>query len=63
LPSLLTHQAHPGIELALTEDSSNQMIDKVRSGLLDLALVGCAEAPPTGLGVDTEIFARPALAR
>jgi DNA-binding transcriptional LysR family regulator len=43
------HRAHPGVELALSEDSSDRMIDHVRAGLVDLALVGCADQPPTDL--------------
>jgi DNA-binding transcriptional LysR family regulator len=40
------HLAHPGVEVALSEDSSDRMIDQVRAGVIDLALVGCAAAPP-----------------
>jgi DNA-binding transcriptional LysR family regulator len=43
------HSAHPGVELALSEDRSDRMVDQVRAGLVDLALVGCAGAPPTDL--------------
>lgn len=44
------HVAHPGVEITLSEDSSDRMIEQVRTGLVDLALVGCAGAPPTDLG-------------
>jgi DNA-binding transcriptional LysR family regulator len=44
------HRAHPAVDLALSEDSSDHMIERVRGGLIDLALVGCAGAPPSDLG-------------
>ncbi|MDQ6728354.1 MAG: LysR substrate-binding domain-containing protein, partial [Actinomycetota bacterium] len=34
----------------LSEDSSDRMIEQVRAGVVDLALVGCAAAPPADLG-------------
>ena len=43
------HLAHPGVEITLREDSSDRMAEQVRTGLVDLALVGCAEQPPTDL--------------
>lgn len=43
------HQAHPGVELALSEDNSDVLIDRVRSGSLELALVGTAGSAPAGL--------------
>jgi DNA-binding transcriptional LysR family regulator len=43
------HLAHPGIEITLTEDNSDRLIDRVRSGAIDLALVATASAPPDGL--------------
>ncbi|NUT20447.1 MAG: LysR family transcriptional regulator [Hamadaea sp.] len=43
------HRAHPGVELALTEDSSDRMTDGVRTGELDAALIGAAGAPPSGV--------------
>lgn len=39
------HQAHPGVEIALQEDNSDRLIDAVRAGTLDLALVGTATTP------------------
>jgi DNA-binding transcriptional LysR family regulator len=44
------HHAHPGVEIALIEDSSGPLIERVRSGSVDLALIGTAGEPPTGLG-------------
>ena len=43
------HLAHPGVEVALTEDSSDRLIQRVRTGATDMALVGAAGAPPDGL--------------
>lgn len=43
------HLAHPGVEIVLSEDTSDRMVEQVRTGLVDLALVGCAAAPPTDL--------------
>ncbi|PKK11782.1 LysR family transcriptional regulator [Thermomonospora sp. CIF 1] len=51
------HRAHPGVELSLREDDSDQLIESVRSGALDLALVGTA-APPDGLETLTVISER-----
>jgi DNA-binding transcriptional LysR family regulator len=41
--------AHPDVELALLEDNSERLVERVRTGAADLALVGVAEAPPAGL--------------
>jgi len=43
------HRAHPGIEIALREENSDVLVESVRSGGQDLALVGVAGAPPAGL--------------
>ena len=43
------HLAHPGVEIVLVEDSSDQLIEGVRSGATDLALVGTAGTLPAGL--------------
>ncbi|HEV7758519.1 MAG TPA: LysR family transcriptional regulator [Acidimicrobiales bacterium] len=43
------HRAHPGVEVTLSEDSSDRMIDQVRGGLVDLALIGSAGPPPSDL--------------
>ncbi len=41
--------AHPGIELTLVEDQSDRLIELVRSGAADLALIATAGEPPAGL--------------
>lgn len=38
-------RAHPGVELAVSEGSSDRLLEQVRRGALDLALVGSAGAP------------------
>ncbi|MGV8873388.1 MAG: LysR family transcriptional regulator [Rhodococcus sp. (in: high G+C Gram-positive bacteria)] len=43
------HSAHPGVELALQEDNSDRLVSDVRSGDMDLALVGVANRIPDGL--------------
>jgi DNA-binding transcriptional LysR family regulator len=40
------HNANPGIEITLIEDSSDRLVERVRSGEVQLALIGAAEAPP-----------------
>ena len=39
------HRAHPGVTLSLREDNSDRLLDDVRSGALDLALVGTGTEP------------------
>lgn len=43
------HEAHPGVEIALLEDRSDRLLDGVRTGAVDLALIGTATAAPDGL--------------
>lgn len=43
------HTAHPGVEITLVEDGSDRLVDRVRSGAVDLALVGSAATAPPGL--------------
>ncbi|MET7770276.1 LysR family transcriptional regulator [Nocardia sp. NPDC005366] len=52
------HLAHPGVEISLLEDNSERLIDAVRSGTLDLALVGTATPTPDGLHALTIISER-----
>jgi DNA-binding transcriptional LysR family regulator len=39
------HRAHPGVALTLLEGGSADLVDQVRTGAADLALVGTAELP------------------
>jgi DNA-binding transcriptional LysR family regulator len=48
------HAAHPGVEVSLLEDASDRMVEAVRGGGLDLALVGAA-ALPEGLNAMTVV--------
>ena len=43
------HLTHPGIDINLYEDSSDRLIEGVRTGATDLALIGACGAPPQGL--------------
>jgi DNA-binding transcriptional LysR family regulator len=43
------HIAHPGVEIALVEDNSDRLIERVHTAAMDLALVGTAGTPPPGL--------------
>ena len=43
------HQAHPGVSISLAEGGSAELVDRVRCGALDLALIGAAGAPPEDL--------------
>jgi DNA-binding transcriptional LysR family regulator len=52
------HQAHPGVEISLLEDNSDRLIEAVRTGALDIALVGTATATPDGLDAFTIVSER-----
>ncbi len=41
--------AHPGVAVTLAEDESAALIERVRSGTADLALIGAPGAPPSDL--------------
>ncbi|MEU3723996.1 LysR family transcriptional regulator, partial [Streptomyces sp. NPDC031705] len=45
------HDAHPQVEISLTEDTSERMLAALRRGELDLAVVGLGGEPPAGVGV------------
>lgn len=42
-------RAHPGVELSLVEDDSERLVERVRAGTADLALIGAAGTPPDDL--------------
>ncbi|CAL9338489.1 HTH-type transcriptional regulator GltC [Streptomyces sp. enrichment culture] len=52
------HRAHPGVEISLLEDNSDRLVEGVRDGTLDLALVGTATATPDGLEAMTILSER-----
>jgi DNA-binding transcriptional LysR family regulator len=43
------HAAYPGVSIALTEDNSDRLVELLREGQLDLALIGSAGAPVPGI--------------
>ncbi|MFJ5707490.1 LysR family transcriptional regulator [Streptomyces sp. NPDC093105] len=50
--------AHPGVDVLLREDNSDRLVEYVRNGTVDLALVGTAAATPDGLDALTIISER-----
>ncbi|GAA2770781.1 LysR substrate-binding domain-containing protein [Streptomyces rameus] len=52
------HQAHPRVEITLLEDNSDRLVEGVRTGAVDLALIGAATAAPDGLDALTIISER-----
>jgi DNA-binding transcriptional LysR family regulator len=63
LPDALAafHRRHPGVEISLREDNSDQLLEDVRSGHLDLAAVGIAGGAPDEIAIadviDDRLFA------
>ena len=53
------HQAYPGVEIALSEATSDQLIRELQAGRLDLAFVGLAAPPPPG--IETQVLVDEAL--
>jgi len=49
------HLAHPGVEISLVEGNSDWLVEQVRRGAADLALIAAAGAPPRGLDALTII--------
>jgi DNA-binding transcriptional LysR family regulator len=43
------HQQYPGVEISLTEANSDVLVEALRSGELDLALVGLGGTPPADI--------------
>jgi DNA-binding transcriptional LysR family regulator len=43
------HALHPGVELSLSEANSDEMIEALRDGTLDLAWIGVAGPAPAGI--------------
>jgi DNA-binding transcriptional LysR family regulator len=52
------HLAHTGVEITLVEDGSDRLIEGVRTGATDVALIGAAGAPPAGLDALTIVSER-----
>ena len=55
------HDRHPGVAIALVEDNSDRLVERLRDGRLDLALIGSAEQTPADIDsvvlVDEELVA------
>lgn len=53
LPGLLAgfHRDHPGVEITLTTANTDRLLDEVRTGRLDAAIVSIGEAAPPGLAI------------
>ncbi|WP_189296901.1 LysR family transcriptional regulator [Streptomyces albospinus] len=50
------HDAHPQVDIALTEDTSERMLTALQCGELDVALLGVADAaPPAGLSMQVVV--------
>ncbi|MGW3210277.1 LysR family transcriptional regulator [Streptomyces sp. NPDC001135] len=50
------HDAHPRVEVTLSEDTSDRMLAALRRGELDLAVIGVAgQEPPAGVGLHVVI--------
>jgi DNA-binding transcriptional LysR family regulator len=43
------HVAHPGVDVTLIEDNSDRLVERVRRGTVDVALVGASGSAPAGL--------------
>jgi DNA-binding transcriptional LysR family regulator len=57
VPGLLAgfHRAHPGVEITLSEDTSDRLLAGLLDGRFDLAFAGLAGDPPDGVGTQTLI--------
>ncbi|MFI6938537.1 LysR family transcriptional regulator [Streptomyces sp. NPDC050418] len=52
------HAAHPRVEISVLEDSSDRLTEGVRTGAIDVALIGAAATTPDGLDALTLIDER-----
>ncbi|MFC6063804.1 LysR family transcriptional regulator [Streptomyces ochraceiscleroticus] len=54
LPDLLAefHDAHPAVEITLSEANSDQLIDGLRTGRLDAAIISVGSGTPAGLEIE-----------
>ncbi|MXM68591.1 LysR family transcriptional regulator [Streptomyces sp. HUCO-GS316] len=51
LPELVADfsERYPAVEISLSEGSTEQLVDAVRAGRIDVAVIGVSSDPPTGL--------------
>lgn len=47
------HREHPGVELSVTEGRSDDLVDGVRNGTFDLAIIGVSMKDPDGIELRT----------
>lgn len=47
------HDAHPAVEITLSEATSDQLLDAIHSGQLDMALIGSINIRPPGIASQT----------
>ncbi|MFC6017959.1 LysR family transcriptional regulator [Plantactinospora solaniradicis] len=52
------HRAYPNVEITLLEENSDRLLDGVRTGAIDLALIGTADATLSGLNALTIVSER-----
>jgi DNA-binding transcriptional LysR family regulator len=52
------HRRHPAVEISLSEASSDQLLEGLRVGRLDLALLGSVAEPPPGIATHVLVDAR-----
>ncbi|RJQ81218.1 LysR family transcriptional regulator [Pseudonocardiaceae bacterium YIM PH 21723] len=54
LPSMLAdfHKSYPGVEISLSEDNTENLVDSVADGRLDIALAALTGDTPEGIEVD-----------
>jgi len=62
VPGLLAgfHDKHPGVDVTLSVANSDELVDALRAGRLDLALIGLGATTPAGIG--THVLASEPLA-
>lgn len=49
------HHSHPAVEIGLTEDTSDNLLQALLAGRLDVAVVSLAGEPPPGIGVQVVV--------
>lgn len=57
VPDLLAgfHRDHPAVEIGLSEDNSDRLIEALRAGRLDLAVVSLGVAAPAGIATEVVV--------
>lgn len=49
------HHRHPAVEIGLVEDTSDDLLQALLAGRLDVAVVSLADEPPPGIGVQVVV--------